>query len=422
MPSSFVQDIDVNSPLVQYAGAWQLGGADGDPEVVKYNQDTFVYCAGTPCSATISFNGTEIHVVGAYRTNSGPFQVVLDGQTFGPFGTTATVTEQFQIDLFNKTEMRAGLHTLTISNVQAPNAQQVNMNLDYFTWTNEVNSLTDLRIQDDTSAFVYEPPAAWSSFTSPSTSFPGFDGTGHSTVQGGATATFSFMGDRVALYGAIGSQGGPYSVAIDNGTPSSLTAQRLVSDATTPVPNYLPGQMLFYADSLSLGNHTITVTANPTSPTQDISIDYAIVDGTLNSNTTSPSRPNNSPSPGHKQTLSSAAIGGIAAGVAVLGICLILLAYILYLRRRRSYDSGKDAQLEAQMDTTPRPVSFHFSPSPQLAPPPSQWTQGRNTSISTDPELDPPRYEAIGQGTASPTSSRVATASSGVPYFSQRKG
>ncbi|KAJ7461357.1 hypothetical protein B0H11DRAFT_2056877 [Mycena galericulata] len=417
MPS-FVQDIDVNSPLVQYAGPWQLGGADGDPEVVKYNQDTFVYCAGTQCSATISFNGTEVHVVGAYRLNSGPFQVVLDGQTFGPFGTTATVTEQFQIDLFNKTEMKAGLHTLTISNLQATNPDEPNLNLDYFTWTNEVNSLTDLRIQDDTSAFVYEPPAAWSSFASPSTSFPGFDGTGHSTVQGGATATFSFMGDRVALYGAIGSQGGPYSIAIDNGTPTSLTAQRLVSDATTPVPNYLAGQILFYADSLSLGNHTITVTANPTSPTQDISIDYAIVDGTLNSNTTSAS-------PSNSQTLSSAAIGGIAAGVAVLGICFILLTCLLYLRRRRrrSHES-KDAQLEAQTDTTPRPVSFPFSPSPQLAPLRSHWTQGQNTSISTEPELDPPRYEAIGQphGAGSPTSSRVATASSGVPYFSQRKG
>jgi hypothetical protein len=34
MPS-FVQKIDVSSPLVAYSGSWQLGGADGDSEFVK---------------------------------------------------------------------------------------------------------------------------------------------------------------------------------------------------------------------------------------------------------------------------------------------------------------------------------------------------------------------------------------------------
>ncbi|KAJ6477963.1 hypothetical protein DFH09DRAFT_865877, partial [Mycena vulgaris] len=72
MPS-VVQNIDVNSPLVQYSGQWVLGGADGDPEIVKYDKNTFVYCGTAPCSATIQFNGTEVHVVGAYRTNSSPY-------------------------------------------------------------------------------------------------------------------------------------------------------------------------------------------------------------------------------------------------------------------------------------------------------------------------------------------------------------
>ncbi|KAJ7751914.1 hypothetical protein DFH07DRAFT_524091 [Mycena maculata] len=286
MPS-FVQTIDVNSPLVEYLGPWQLGGADGDPEVVKYNQDTFVYCANTGCFATISFNGTEVHVVGAYRLNSGPFQVELDGETFGPFGTTPTVVEQFQIDLFNQTDLTAGPHSLTISNLPPIESNKPNLNLDYFSWTNEINSLDDVRLQDDTPAFSYEPSTAWSSFTDGSSSFPDFDGgTGHSTVQGGATVAFSFKGDRVALYGAIGSLGGPYTVQIDNGSVSHYTAQSLVSDATTPLPNYLAGQLLFYADSLSSGNHMVTITANPGSPTQDLTMDYAIVDGTLNSNST----------------------------------------------------------------------------------------------------------------------------------------
>jgi hypothetical protein len=94
---------------------------------------------------------------------------------------------------------------------------------------------------------------------------------------------FTRQGDRVALYGAIGAQGGPYSVDIDNGSVSTFTAQQMISDPNTSLANYLSGQLLFYADSLTSGNHTVTVTSNLVSPTQDLTIDYAIVDGTLNS-------------------------------------------------------------------------------------------------------------------------------------------
>lgn len=45
----------------------------------------------------------------------------------------------------------------------------------------------------------------------------------------------------------------------------------------------LPNQLLFYADSLDLGNHTVTVAGM-------FNLDHAIVDGTLN-NPTSASPP-----------------------------------------------------------------------------------------------------------------------------------
>jgi hypothetical protein len=66
-------------------------------------------------------------------------------------------------------------------------------------------------------------------------------------------------------------------VQIDNGNVSTFTAQQMISDPNTPLANYLAGQLLFYADSLTLGNHTVTVASNVVSPTQDVAIDYAIV-------------------------------------------------------------------------------------------------------------------------------------------------
>ncbi|KAJ6569112.1 hypothetical protein B0H19DRAFT_1134643 [Mycena capillaripes] len=338
MPSA-VHTIDVNSPLVKYAGPWNLGGADGDPETNRNNQGTFVFCAGTQCSATISFTGTEVHVVGAFRSNSGPYQVDLDGQVFGPFGTEPPVVEQFQTDLFNQTNLVPGAHVLTISVLTPTVATAPNMDLDYFTWTSEVNSLTDVRVQDDAPAFVYDPPTAWAAFKDNLQALPGFDGGGHGTVQSGATATFSFAGDRVGLYGSIGSQGGPYSVHIDNGSLSTSTTKQTISDPNTPLANYLAQQLLFYADGLGAGNHTVTVTSNlVSSGTQDLNLDYAVVDGTLNAGAIGPlnaSNPDQSASTS-TTTLAPAEIGGIVAAVVVLVCCLVgALVYILNLRRRQ---------------------------------------------------------------------------------------
>ncbi|KAJ7612707.1 hypothetical protein FB45DRAFT_843274 [Roridomyces roridus] len=412
----FVQEIDVNSPLVQYDGPWKLGGADGDPEVVKYKDDTFVYCAGTTCSATLSFIGTEVHVVGAYRTNSGPFQVLLDGKSFGPFGVAVTVVEQFQIDLFNQTNMSSGTHSLTISNLDS-NATRPNMNLDYFTWTTDINSLTDLRIQDDSPAFSYEPASAWSVIPQPSSSFPGFDGGGHSTNQAQATTNFSFNGDRVALYGAIGAQGGPIQVQIDNSsTVGKYTTNQMVTDTTAPVAQYLAGQMLFYADHLGSGEHHITVTANPASPAQDLSIDYAVVDGTVNSaapaasvTPAAPSGPAAASALGtSKAALSSAQVGAIAGGVSLLVVLsLIYLGFTLYRRRRRQSRPWKQAV--AAGHGREQPVSFPSFVDPrraqsanetQAAPPStsSAYPSVASATVGTESSRSqlPPGYDSLG--------------------------
>ncbi|KAJ7458886.1 hypothetical protein FB451DRAFT_1272767 [Mycena latifolia] len=391
MPS-FVQKIDVNSPLVDYSGSWQLGGADGDSEAVKYDQDTFVFCAETPSSATIHFNGTEVHVVGAYRKNSGPFQVTLDGSTSEPLGTVATVTEQFQVDLFNHTGLDAGrVHTLTISNLAPIDPTKPNLNLDYFWWTTEINSLTDVRIRDDSPSFTYQPVTAWDSDLA-NLDFPAFNaGTGHATTQSGANATFVFTGDRVALYGTIGPQGGPYSVQLDDANALTLTSQSKLLG-----PTYLADQILFYADTLPPGNHTVTITSNLVSPTQAFIIDYAVVDGTLNSISTS-----NILTPSSTAAaISLAEIAGLISSTAVLGlISLLSLIYIIHLRRRLQRTVGEGSLISSEdadrrgiseiggHGTTQRRTLIPFPVSLQ----PPRWAK---PIPMQDSPLDPPQYEA----------------------------
>ncbi|KAJ6477955.1 hypothetical protein DFH09DRAFT_1467529 [Mycena vulgaris] len=386
MPS-VVQNIDVNSPLVQYSGQWVLGGADGDPEIVK---------------------------------------VVLDGETFGPFSDAIVSVEQFQVDLFNRTGMAAELHTLTISNLAQ--GAHTNLNLDYFTWTNNINSLESLRLQDDSPAFSYHPPTAWISDIT-NLNLPGFDGgTGHITIEKGATVAFTFTGDRVALYGAIGSQGAPYTVQIDNASGSSFNAQRKISSSSAPLSDYLASQMLFYTDNLQPGNHTVTITANLVSPTQDFTIDYAVVDGTVNtipSGVTIPTQsstilqsagarygPKTIPidllgSPTHSSLTDypSAEITGLISSTAALGLfsglCLI---YIFYLRRRlqsKSFDDITTAAGSTAKNLTPRPpltaeTSQQSSALPSITPFLLEAARPRMAKVTT---VQPPGYDTL-EGTS----------------------
>ncbi|KAJ6506154.1 hypothetical protein C8R47DRAFT_1209365 [Mycena vitilis] len=282
MPS-FVQDIDVTSPLIQYSGPWHVGGADGDPEVTSYDQHTFLWCTGVKCSAAFSFTGSEVHVIGAHRTSSGPFQAVLDDVAYGPFHAPGG-SEQFKIDLFNQTGIGSGQHTLKISNVTPDDPSKPDLNLDHILWTTSINSLTDLKVQDNDALFSYNPPDSWSTDLT-AVNLVDFDaGTGHFTSQTGATANLTFV------------QGGLYTAQLDDSPVSTFSAEGNMLNSS-----YLAGQMLFYASNLSAGAHTLKMGALPASTVQLFSIDYAIVDGTLNS-------PSSPPASSSYKSVSSAAV------------------------------------------------------------------------------------------------------------------
>ncbi|KAJ7687615.1 hypothetical protein B0H17DRAFT_1203507 [Mycena rosella] len=385
--SFFVQNLDATSPLIIYSGPWAVGGADGDPETSKYDKRTFKFCSGVGCSASIGFTGTEVHVVGASRLNSGPFQVTVDGNQSAALGTTPTTSEAFKLDLFNQT-LATGTHALTIFNLPPwpDNPGDSYLNLEYIWWKTDTDSPTDVRLQDDTPAFSYQPVTAWNSDLT-NLNLPGFDaGTGHATSQSGATAIFAFVGDRVALYGAIGSQGGLYTVQVDNGSVSTFNTN---IDVTFELS---AGQMIFYANSLPPGNHTVTVTAKPVSVTQGLTIDYAIVDGTQNS-VTSPT-----PTPHSGTTLSSAVRSGIIAAAVVVGIsALALVVYTLYGRPRHRAKLPEEIDMLEESTNGIHP--FHDSPmrGEETSPPRYEPSASPGIETPTDRIYAPPRSKRAKQ-------------------------
>ncbi|KAJ6535403.1 hypothetical protein DFH09DRAFT_1325028 [Mycena vulgaris] len=313
----------------------------------------FRYCAGTQCSATINFTGTEVHVIGAYRLNSGRFNVALDGVVYGPFGTATTVTEQFKIHLFNQTNLGPGTHSLTISNLPATDPQHPNLNLDY------------VRIHMTT--FSYQPPNGWVSDLL-RLNLPGFDvGTGHGTTQSGATATLNFMGDRVALYGPISSSGGEL---LRLGRQHQLCR--------------------LHGPAIPAGNHTVTVTTGRLT-TQALVLSHAAVDGILNSIP----RSTTSPAPKHAG-IHREPTSGILKHVSVQD-----RAFVARTCRGTRKDISEQAALppadshvvpalnrDWAMEVQGSPASVPFTPN--RAPPPGI----KETQMMRQSLVDPPAYEA----------------------------
>ncbi|KAJ7221777.1 hypothetical protein C8J57DRAFT_1594011 [Mycena rebaudengoi] len=433
--------IDVTSPLIHYEGNWFPGSAVqiagntfSDPDLGKHDQGTSVLCfpgKDHVCSATLNFTGTEIRVVGAYRNQfagpfrvAGPFQVELDGETSGPIQPPKD--EQFQVVLFQQAGLTSGSHTLKLTavpllpNLPPPpksggggslpfNVTFAGVDLDFFTWTTNAvsGSDKDARIQDDNVAFIYQPPDAWSTDMR---NLPGFDaGNGHFALnQTDASVTFSFSGDRVDVYGAIGNIGGPFTAQIDDRPVRDLTAEQKLLPAGQ---NFLADQLIFSADSLSSGNHTLKLISRPVGSPQGLAIDYAVVDGTANnvssasptlpssseytsSSTRPTSHPSNKQSQGHRGGLNPAQIGGIAAGISLLFI--VLLCALLYLRRRRrNFRSSRLAH------ALPSPTFVaQFPPDLVAQPtPPSKIAVVRRSSVTSEasdtPSTQPPNYTSL---------------------------
>ncbi|KAJ7322880.1 hypothetical protein DFH08DRAFT_941625 [Mycena albidolilacea] len=383
--------INFTSPLVQYLdGQWSV------PVSSSPNQSPSVSChakhgnrttnsdenSDGKCSASLQFIGknitlslVDIHCEGDDNNNNS-CTTMLDGspQTAPP-------------DNICELGIDEGPHNFSLT--------AKNIDLGYFNLSSTVASMNDLRVQDDALAFVYEPQDSWRNMISS----PGFDGGNvHTTTRPNANVTFSFKGDRVALYGSVGPQGGGYTAQLDNRPTLEIAASLPLLSRTSF------SELIFFTAGLDsdAGEHSVTLVS--TSP-GGFTVDYAVVDAEMNSNlsassssTTSPgasntasTTPTNSTPPPfaansasqHSSGLSGARLIGLIAGVAVLlALLLIALGYIVCLRRRRN----------RREEETPRSFDDFPPPHPTGATPaPTEYTQTSQQPLFLVPQPQPQR-------------------------------
>ncbi|KAJ7616306.1 hypothetical protein DFH06DRAFT_109505 [Mycena polygramma] len=327
--------IDDVSPLIQYSGTtWQPGDLTDDDLGPNYLGGTFSLCSANGDSASFSFNGTQVWIFGAKRSNHGFYSVSVDGNTteYDGFSKNDKYTA-----LFDSGSLNSGLHTVELTNIQN-DTDKIYLDIDSITWTTDSTAQTQsLQLDDNASQFSYQPSNAWQ--TDLPDAMSGFqNNSGHLTQSKDASAILTFSGSTVTLFGAVGPDLGAYAVKIDGHSIGTFNATN---------PNYAAQTALYHADGLGAGNHTLELMNQPDSggSVRGLAIDFAAVaapSASASSTSTSASASasaSSSAAAGHK--MSSVKEGLlIAGGIAI--VCLVLsVVGLTYRHNKRRADRHK---------------------------------------------------------------------------------
>ncbi|KAJ3930124.1 MAG: hypothetical protein NXY57DRAFT_1088163 [Lentinula lateritia] len=271
--------IDDSSPLISYAPVegWKAYGPDDLDGLnsTGYYQGSFTSTWNVNAFATFQFNGTSLSIFGGKRKAYGNFTVTLDDVNFTLSSYSPNVQDSPSL-LFNA-QVQQGWHKVKISNDGT-----TGFDIDSISWTSGMgnassssdpssfdNSPPSITYTDDMSEFSWAPAAAWRRNSESSN--------GRTTSSVGASMNFTFehylrsspicqnnqsdfLGQAISLSGPIGPNfTSSYSVALDGSTPRAFSANRITSTA-----------ILYYADNLGPGEHTVTIINHGVSNATDI--------------------------------------------------------------------------------------------------------------------------------------------------------
>ncbi|QRV96717.1 transmembrane protein [Ceratobasidium sp. AG-Ba] len=251
------------SPLITYYGQWSDEfDFSGDPWASLYLNRTFHVSKTRGDQARFRFNGTAVYIFGAKRGNHGNYIVQIDTDAPEEYNGGAPVNTNgqdgvFRAPIYARENLSNELHTVTLTNDGEANHPYVD--IDFVTWTVFEPSYSIRRV-DDGDEFVYSS-SEWNKTSDFVKDYWGQ--TEHVTNHGGASATLEFNGTGISLYGGTSPSHGNYTIRIDDQWPVTFNGSS----------GYHVGVLLYHANGLGPGTHTLKVTNTEDGKLFDI--DYA---------------------------------------------------------------------------------------------------------------------------------------------------
>jgi hypothetical protein len=222
--------IDDDDTAISYTGSWTASGnrGFGDYEdavhATQTNGDT----------ASLTFTGTAVSVIGEKNTDQGQVEIFIDGTSKGLVDTNAT-TRQAQAVIYSTSGLSAGSHT-----VQFVKRSGSWATLDGFEVTG---------VHNDTNSSITYTGASWRYYAN--RGFGDYKDDVHAATANGDSVTVTFTGTGISLVTETNSDEGTIAVSLDGASQSSVNASSASRQAQ---------QTVYSVSGLPLGRHSLTLT------------------------------------------------------------------------------------------------------------------------------------------------------------------
>ncbi|WP_051866561.1 right-handed parallel beta-helix repeat-containing protein [Streptomyces griseus] len=222
--------IDDDDTAISYTGSWTANGNRGYGDY-----EDAVHATGTNGdTASLTFTGTGISVIGEKNTDQGQVEIFIDGTSKGLIDTSAT-TRQTQAVIYSTGALTAGSHT-----IQFVKRSGTWATLDGFEVTG---------VHNDTNSSITYTGASWRSYGN--RGFGDYKDDVHAATTNGDSVTVTFTGTGISLVTETNSDEGTIAVSLDGASQGTVNASSTSRQAQ---------QTVYTVSGLPLGRHTLTLT------------------------------------------------------------------------------------------------------------------------------------------------------------------
>ncbi|MEV6874519.1 hypothetical protein [Amycolatopsis sp. NPDC051128] len=223
--------IDDDDTAIAYTGTWSANGYRGLGDL----HDNVHAASVDGATATLTFTGTGVSVIGEKYSDQGQIEVLIDGASQGRFDTTST-TRQVRQAVYSTSGLTPGSHTIQVIKRSG-------------TWAT-VDGFEVTGTHNDTNASIAYN-GSWRLFAN--RSLGDYQDDVHASTVNGDSVTVAFLGTGIDVITETNTDEGLIAVSLDGASQGAVNANATSRHAQ---------QTVYTVSGLTAGRHTLTLTKN----------------------------------------------------------------------------------------------------------------------------------------------------------------